>query len=283
MKIAEIIHIIESIAPLSGSASWDKSGIQVAASRSDAAHLGVMLDPALPLLHEAVNAGADMLLSHHPLILQPRFPDRLDSYHGTLALLLTHDILLYSAHTSLDSSVAGPAGWLADALRLRKRNTLEEFAPGYGFGIVGDLPASAPYPVFARKLAALLGKDTWSSCGPEPGRITRVAYCPGSGGDFRKAAAQAGADIYITGDIKYHTALDAEIPILDVGHFCLEHIMVRHFADILRESMPHITVTFFPSRDPLRPQAASMPGQAGAHTAPSKSCSQGGHAIEPLS
>lgn len=257
MKIYEIIHHIENIAPLANAAPWDNSGIQVAAICDEVAHLALMLDPTPVKIAEALRRGADMIVSHHPLLMTPRMPKTTDEYHAVLRLLFERDVALYSAHTSLDASLHGPASWLADAFSLTGRKAIEHIAdhpegePHYGFGIVGDLPEPFGYGEFTGKLAAVLGKSAWRASGPRPDSISRVAYCPGSGESVLTAAISLSADIYITGDMKYHAALETPIRTLDVGHFILEEVMTRNLADILRERCAPVTVTFIEAADPF--------------------------------
>lgn len=267
MKPYDIIKLIEKTAPLDAQAPWDASGIQVASPKTAISRAAVMLDPTLPALRQAVEAGADFILAHHPLSMKPRFPDRADDYLAILSLLFKHDVWLYSAHTSLDAAPDGPVRWLADDLGLLSVELLEpsngsgtggsgtggtEAAP-YGFGFTGLLPETLPYPAFCRLLAQSLGKSEWQVCGPVPERVGRVACCPGSGGGLLPLAVAAGADVFITGDFKYHAALDAGLAglrVLDVGHFSLEEEMMRRFAVTLADALA-VPLDFFPGRDPL--------------------------------
>ena len=257
MKTSEIITHIEKTAPLCNAAPWDNSGMQVAAVRDTVSHVALMLDPTPRGIATALKMGADMIVSHHPLAITPRLPRVLDDFHTVLSLLFSRDVPLYSAHTSLDSNLHGPASWLADAFGLTNRQALEHTAdhpegePHYGFGVVGDLPSPLPYALFTDTLAALLKKTTWRASGPMPETVSRMAYCPGSGEPFLHTAAALGADIYITGDMKYHAALEAPIRTLDVGHFILEEIMMRTFADQLRTSLAPITISYFEAADPF--------------------------------
>lgn len=257
MELSKIIEQIEKIAPLSIAAPWDNSGMQAAALRDTASHLAVVLDPTPQAIAKALAAGADMILSHHPLAIKPRLPNALDDFHAALRLLFTHDVPLYGAHTSLDANLHGPAAWLADAFALEDRFALEPIAdhpagtPGYGFGVVGKLPRALPYAELTQKLAAVLGKTTWRTAGPKPEAVSRFAYCPGSGESLLNAAVDSGADIFITGDVKYHAALETPIRVLDVGHFILEEIMMRAFAETLRKTCAPLTVSFFESADPF--------------------------------
>ena len=293
MKVFDIIKIIENTAPPGIAAAWDASGVQVAAFRPEIAHLAVMLDPCPAAMRRAIDAGADFILAHHPLAMKPRFPNVPDSYFSALSLLISNNVWLYSAHTSLDANPRGPAFWLAHALGLRDLALLEplpEFradvgrpaqnadagrpaqsaggraadAPsGYGFGFTGALPEPLAYDDFCARLAACLGKADWQACGPRPRRVSRLACCPGSGGGLVPDALCAGADVFITGDVKYHAALDARdsgLRVLDVGHFVLEEEMMRRFADRLAAELP-VPVRFFAGSDPLEgeraPQAVS--------------------------
>lgn len=263
MKISDIISVVEKTAPLSLAAPWDKSGMQVAAFRQEAVHMAVMLDPTLQSIAKAKELGADFILAHHPLSMEPRYPDAPGAYHAALSALFKADLPLYSAHTSLDANPCGPVRWLAAKLELSGVKVLEVAGqaeiPGqntsgpqdYGFGFVGDLLAPLGYQAFCKKLAAYTQKKAWRSCGPRPELVRRVACCPGSGGGMIELAQRAGADVFITGDLRYHAALDAEIHVIDIGHFQLEEVMMQEFAGLLAKSLTGLKVSFLPGRDPL--------------------------------
>ena len=268
MELSEIISVIENTAPLSIAAGWGHSGMQVAAERTLIRHLALCLDPTPVSIGNALELGADMVLSHHPLSLSPRFPDRLDSYHTVLKLLLRANVPLYASHTSLDANPDGPSGWLAKKLGLTDTRILEvtgvlRNARGQerdaGFGIAGCLPA----PLAIADILTAAGVENARLVGAEPSRrVTRVAICPGSGSSLAALAAAAGAQLLVTGDLKYHDALDAPLPILDVGHFSLEERMMRLFAQELREALPEISVSFVSSADPFvmcQPFSTSVP------------------------
>lgn len=263
MKIADIISVIEKTAPLCLAAAWDKSGMQVAAFRQEAAHMAVMLDPSLGNIMKAREMGADFLLSHHPLSMEARYPDEAGDYHSILSTLFKADIPLYSAHTSLDANPLGPVRWLGDKFGLRQMRVLEvegqaelpgqtsSFAQDYGFGFVGELPEPMSYAAFGKKLAAYSQMQAWRVCGPRAEIVRRVACSPGSGGSLIKAAEESGADLFITGDLRYHAALEARLHIIDIGHFQLEEIMMREFASLLSGQLPGVEVSFIEASDPL--------------------------------
>ena len=283
MLQSKLIALIEDAAPLEFAAEWDKSGIQVATDRDDITHLAVCLDPSPQMVEQAVEIGAEMLLTHHPLTLSARFPDKLDLYNRTLALLFRANLTLYSAHTSLDANPAGPAAWLPESLNLQNRDFLEltgqrlghEPVQG-GLGCVGDLSSPLPLAeivkILADTLSAGLCMDNLNPCfrlnGQTPPLIRRVAVCTGSGGSLLAAARNANAELFITGDMKYHDALDLIsenlapktyrrgadfFAVLDVGHFSMEEEMCRRLALLLQQTAPGLTVTFLPSREPFAP------------------------------
>lgn len=262
MKAVEIIEIIEKTAPLGAAAPWDASGVQVAGMYTAVTRVAVMLDPTLKQLTAAADYGADFVLAHHPLSMKPRFPNRQDEYQAVLSLLFTRGMWLYSAHTSLDANPQGPVRWLARELGLGALRLLEPCAPGaeeYGFGFVGDLAQPLAYDAFCRLLANAAGRGDWLACGPKPVMVARAACCPGSGGGLLEAASHAGADVFVTGDVKYHAALEAEsrgLRVLDLGHFSLEEEMMRRFAlDLERELA--VPVRFFPGTDPICPEGGA--------------------------
>ncbi len=278
MLQSDIVTIIEQTAPLSLMADWDRSGVQVASPRREVERLAVCLDPAPEQIRAAVEAGAEMILTHHPLAMRPQWTDRLNGHTDVLRLLYRHDVPLYASHTSLDANPLGPSAWLPDELGLVDRVILEKTgvftAPDGsetegGFGLAGTLPHAMTLAELCAKMRAFLPLKRM--CGVarligDPARIIRrVAVCTGSGSSLLEEAARAGADLYITGDMKYHDALallsrhDGQssnfcpMAILDAGHFSLEEEMMRRFALQLETQLDGVTVMFLPGRDPFQP------------------------------
>lgn len=124
----------------------------------------------------------------------------------------------------------------------------------YGFGCIGALPRALGWPEFEARLRELLGPFS-RMVGTRPATVTTVAYCPGSGADLGLSAFARGADVYLTGDLKYHQAQAVQDLglTLDVGHFCLEETMMRVWSENLnRELAPDgVRVIFLPGRDPF--------------------------------
>lgn len=253
MRIAEIISRIEKVANPASAASWDRSGLQVACRRLEADKMAVMLDPLPDQLKKALDWGARFILSHHPLALKPELPSELDNYYYALKYLLCEDAALYAAHTSLDVNLKGPAGWLGRALNLRYTGALEPVCEGLGYGMVGMTPLPVSFEQLLDGLCELLDmKEIVVANRPDENTlISRLAICGGSGASLIKEAEKLGAQAYITGDIKYHSALDSWIALIDVGHHSIEERMMALFAEALSAESPDLEIKFFPSKSPF--------------------------------
>jgi len=257
MNAYDIIALIEDTAPLNGAAAWDRSGVQIAGQKHDVRKLAALIDPVPDGIADAVAWGADMILTHHPLYIEPRALDKPGDFLDVARMVLAQGAWLYAAHTSLDAQPEGPAGWLARSLKLTRVRVLEQTgAPGenVGLGFIGDLPAPVAWPDFAASLAEHVQRDFWTISGDPPESIRNTAYCTGSGGSLAPAAKSAGADVYVTGDLKYHQVLGAGIFLIDVGHFSLEEEMIRLFAQDLSSGLSPkgVTVRFFKGADPFK-------------------------------
>lgn len=255
MLLKTLISGIEKAAPLFCQAEWDNSGLQVAAARQEVTHLAVFLDPLPFNIAHALSLGADFMLSHHPLCIKPQMPDKINNYHEALRLLLSANAGLYAAHTSLDANAQGPAGWLAKELGLTDLTYLENIrhCENAGFGGCGFLPAPLKSAEFIKLAMNLLDIDHAVFCGPPlPETIEKIAFCGGSGSQLMENAHKQGAQIYITGDVKYHAALDAPLPVMDIGHHSYEEKMMRLFAGELQKMFDGISVTFISSHSPFR-------------------------------
>lgn len=121
-----------------------------------------------------------------------------------------------------------------------------------GFGEVGTLPEPMAWDDFAAMLARVTGREAFTVSGPQPETVTTVAYCGGSGSSLIGNAVRAGADVLVTGDMKYHPAVETPVCVADVGHFSLEEEMMRRFAAELDEVLHGVEVKFFKGEDPFR-------------------------------
>jgi dinuclear metal center YbgI/SA1388 family protein len=240
-KLKEIIELVERIAPPVLAEEWDNSGLQVGDPGAAVSSVLIALDPVREVLDEARKAGAGLLITHHPFFFSPI--RSLDLSKGQGALLNTavrEGIAIYSAHTSLDKARPGVSDALAVLLGLKKTGPIEQdlgWPSGFGLGRVGDLPKKASVRELALKLKKALGSDRLRCAGDPERLVKRVAVCGGSGAVLIDAALAAGAEAYVTGDIKYHDALYASeegLTILDAGHYYTERYCLDWFAKALK-------------------------------------------------
>jgi len=255
MNIAEIIAEIEAVAPLEGAAAWDNCGVQVAGMEDGVSRVAVTIDPSPEAVVQALEWGADLIVTHHPLYMEPKPLSEPGYFLDSARALLATGAWLYSAHTSLDVRPEGPAGWLFRALKLSGLTVLEPNAESEtGYGFMGTLHEVLPWKDFALRLGQLVNRDFWTLAGRIPETVTTVAYCTGSGGSLMHAAEKCGCDVYITGDLKYHQALESNQFTVDVGHFSLEDRMTQELADLLADRLgPRgVKVRFLPGREPFK-------------------------------
>mgnify|MGYP006278310065 CR=1 FL=1 len=127
-------------------------------------------------------------------------------------------------------------------------------AKKFGLGLCGSLERELPADSFLQLLKEQMDITGSRFVGDPPEKIKKVAYCPGSGADLATRAFGMGADVYITGDIKYHQAQDIEEHgfALDVGHFILEEEMMRNWCGQLQKQLPELKISFIPGKDPFR-------------------------------
>ena len=244
MKVRDIINVIEEFAPLSIQESWDNSGLCVGSLDAPATSALLGLDCTEELVDEAIACGADMIITHHPLIfsgLKKITPE--DQTGAAIIKAVKAGISIYAAHTSADKVIAGVSGAMAARLGLVNVSILDEDGDGTGLGVVGDLQ----HPLSAQEAVALV-KERFSlkamrTSRPLEGHITRVAMCGGSGGSLIKAAMASGAQLYISGDISYHNFFTREgFMIMDIGHYESEIEIVEILFSLLRKNFPTFAV-----------------------------------------
>lgn len=259
MKTEKLIETIEKIAPPGIAAKWDKSGIQCFSEVDEIYKLAVCLDPVPAIVKQAIDWKAQFILSHHPLTLDPGLPDKNNNYFKILKALLAAEIWLYSAHTSLDANPEGPVKFFGEKLGLHDLAILEPIKINdavdgiYGFGLYGILDRSLALKELLKKIADILDIRHILICGPYSlnKKIKRIGYCPGSGSNCLSWAIKKNCDIFITGDMKYHTALETVIPVIDVGHHSMEEKMMFYLYCKLKEILPEMEINFFPSISPI--------------------------------
>lgn len=230
VQVHQILTVLDHLAPFALAEEWDNVGLLVGNPEADVSSILLGLDPDLHLLDEALARGANTIITHHPCIFHPLSTIITTSPTGIfLEKALTHKINCIACHTNLDLAANGVSDALAWALGL---TDLTPLRPGImlktgatGLGRVGHLAPPLSGPAFMRKLLQVVQRDTVQVAGKLPAHIKTVALCAGSGSELAESARTQGADLYLSAEIKHHTARWAEecgFCVIDGSHFGTE-------------------------------------------------------------
>ena len=243
-KVKDVTDVIEAFAPLALQEKWDNSGLCVGSPHAEVSSVLLGLDCTEELVDEAIACGADMIVTHHPLIfsgLKMISPE--DQVGAAVIKAVKAGISIYAAHTSADKVISGVSGAMAARLGLTDVEILDEDGEGTGLGVVGNLP----HPVSSEEALALVKEafnlKTLRCSRPIEGKIGRIAMCGGSGGSLIAAARRSGARLYISGDISYHNFFTpGDFMIMDIGHYESEIEIVDILFSLLRKNFPTFAV-----------------------------------------
>lgn len=250
IKVSDIAEAIEAFAPRSYQEDYDNAGLQVGDPEADVTGILVCLDVTEDVLAEAVRRDCNMIVSHHPLIFRGlKQLVGADQTQHIVIEALRRGIAIYSAHTNLDSACEGVSYEMAHSLGLQSLRPLapREGLPGVGLGVIGETSAPIPRMEFLRKV-----KETFSVAGlrysAQSGALVvrRVALCGGSGASLIGDALREHADVYITGDLKYHdfTTYGTELLLADIGHYESELCSGKILSRVIRDALPECVIFF---------------------------------------
>ena len=244
MKVKDIISTIESFAPLSIQERWDNSGLCVGSPEDEVHSVLLGLDCTPELVDEAIACGADMIVTHHPLIFSGLKNISPENMVGAAVIkAIKAGISIYAAHTSADKVLAGVSGAMAARLGLTDVEILDEDGDGTGLGVVGNLPESLPAEEMTRLVKEKFGLKVLKSSRPLEGMISRVAMCGGSGRSLIGAAMKSGAQLYVSGDISYHDFFTEKgFMIMDIGHYESEIEIVDILFSLIKKNFPTFAV-----------------------------------------
>lgn len=252
MQCSKLIEILEQLAPVECACDWDNVGLLVGRNKKEIKKVFIALDGDERAIEDAVQCGADLLLTHHPLIFKPlnRINDN-DFIAGRLMTLIKNDICCYAMHTNFDAApgcmadtAAGKLGLVRTQV-LEKEGTIKSETPEgfidlpYGIGKTGYLKQ----PVTVRELAGLVkerfGLPFVTIYGEQDIKdpVTFVGISPGAGSSMIKPALKAGVEVLITGDIGHHSGTDAasnHMAVIDAGHYGLEYLFLEFMEEFLK-------------------------------------------------
>ena len=250
--VADILKYIETIAPPHMAESWDNVGLLCGRKDRPVQKILVALDPFRSVIDEAIGIGADLILTHHPLIFGEDVKAvNTDTETGRCLLtLIENGIAAINAHTNLDMAPGGVNDILAKKLALVNVQVLNPSgtdAEGREWGLIraGEVPEQ-PLDAFLNRVKVLLGCEGLRYVnGGKP--VRKVCVGGGSCGGAIWEVAAAGCDTFVTADVKYNqfrTAYELGVNLIDAGHFHTENPTMPIVADQLRSAFPEVEVVF---------------------------------------
>ena len=247
--VADILNFVETLAPRAMKMDWDNVGMLCGSRSTPVTRVLVALDPFEHVCAEAADWGAQVIVTHHPLIFRP-VPNVTDetSVGRGLMTLIRNGISAVNAHTNLDQSPGGVNDELAKRLALVNVQVLNpcgttESGESWGLLRAGEVPEQ-PLDAFLNRVKTLLGCEGLRYVnGGRP--VRRVCVGGGSCADGMLEAIAAGCDTFVTADIKYNQFWDAQdlgLNLIDAGHFYTENPVVPVLAEKIAAAFPGVEV-----------------------------------------
>ncbi len=219
--VAQMLELVNEIAPFELAEAWDNVGLLAGHPGWNVERAMVALDLTSGALREAIGGGAQLIVTHHPILFHGRKNLREDDGEGALlAELVRARIALIAAHTNYDNAPEGLNDALAEALGLEDVGSLAH-------GLRAGMFFGSPEELLARAGERLGGTPRLYRGGRA---VARVAVCGGAGGSFWPEAKEAGCDAYLTGEVRHHEALaatEAGLTLIEAGHYHTERVMVK--------------------------------------------------------
>jgi dinuclear metal center YbgI/SA1388 family protein len=266
LRIHEIVSAFEAVAPLALQESYDNSGLIVGEMGTQVSKALLCLDSTEAVVDEAIAKGCDLIIAHHPIVFGglKRFTGG-DYVQRALIKAIRNNIAIYACHTNLDNVLRGGvneriAQQLGFAVERVLRPVAADFGSLAGVGRLDDFDVfrtagagvlcklQKPMNVldFLQHLKAKMGVEVvkYTKCDVE--MVSKVAICGGAGSFLIGDALRAGADAFITSDVKYHEFFDAEGKMLlcDIGHYESEKYTIDLFSNILSAKFPKFATIF---------------------------------------
>lgn len=249
MKCKDIINVLEEQWPSSYALDWDNVGLLVGDKEQEVNHIFVALDLTDEVIEEAITAKADLIITHHPLIFSGLKQVTTENLTARRVMrLIANGISCYAMHTNFD--VISMAKLNEDAIKISDTTVLSitkviDTNQVYGIGRVGQIHQTMNLIQYASFVKEALKVPQVLYYGEENTILERVAISGGSGKSVIKDARSKGADVLITGDVDYHSAMDAiaeGLTIIDAGHYGTEYIFMNYVTCTLKDLLEGVSV-----------------------------------------
>ena len=249
MKIRELIAEIEAFAPLHLQESYDNSGLIVGRMDDEVYAALLAVDVTEEVIDEAISEGCDIIITHHPIIFTPLKRFNSATYvERCVERAIRSGIALYACHTNLDSTPNGMSWQVGSMIGLGAMRVLEprKDNPDAGFGVVGTLPRPESAKSLLQRIKSIfvVGAIRYSDIPSEDFVVRTVAVCTGAGRSLIDDAMAAGADLYVTADLRYNDFMAGEgrMILADIGHFESEFCAIRILYDVISKKMSNFAV-----------------------------------------
>ncbi len=251
MRVGELLNFINELAPWAYAETWDNVGLMVGSRQNGVKQVLLCMDVTSKVIREAIDCGAELIISHHPFLFAKLGKLDFDTIKGQqIQTLVAKNISVISAHTNLDVAAGGVNDTLAETIGLKGLRNLKPYVPqGYerdlGLGRTGFLENETDFNDFINNVKKSLNITNLRVIGTHPDKVKNVAVFCGSFDVELDYLRSLGQDVLITGDLKYHTALDARelgLCIADVGHFASEHVILSKLQKLLEDKFASIEV-----------------------------------------
>ena len=258
MLCKEIVQVIEAAYPREAALDFDNVGLLAGRAEKEVESVYIALDATDAVIDRAVEAGADMLITHHPLIFSPlkKVTDE-DFVSRRVVKLIQNDISYYAMHTNYD--VLGMAELAEKILGIRDSEvldiTMEKDGKPEGIGRIGELEKPMTLEECCVYVKHKLNLGSLKVFGDMQAEVSRLAISPGSGKTAIAAAIAKGADVLVTGDIGHHDGLDAVeqgLAVIDAGHYGTEYIFIDDMRRFLEDKLPVLDVITTPVIHPFQ-------------------------------
>lgn len=258
MLCREIMQVIEASYPRDAALDFDNVGLLAGRAEKEVKKVYIALDATDIVIDHAVEEGADLLITHHPLIFSPlkKVTDE-DFISRRIVKLIQNDISYYAMHTNYD--VLGMAELSEKVLGIRDAEvldvTMEKDGKPEGIGRVGMLEKPMSLEECCVYVKHKLNLGSLKVFGDMRAEVSRLAVSPGSGKTAVAAALVKRADVLVTGDIGHHDGLDAVeqgLSVIDAGHYGTEYIFIDDMKRFLEDKLPVLDVVTTPVVHPFQ-------------------------------
>ena len=251
MEIRELIEKLEEKYPLDLQEEWDNSGLQIGNPNNELKNVMISLDLEEEGIDEAIKNDCNLIITHHPYIFRDiRNIDFTDQFYNRLEKVIKNDISVYSMHTNLDKAYGGLNDNLAAILGLKNIKVLENGAdPGLGrYGDIDQISAKD----LALEIKDKLKANGLICYGNMHKKVKRFGICGGAGSELFDDCLKLGLDAMVTGDVKYHEAMDYSdkgLLIIDPGHFASENHVIYMLEDLIKDMIANKVFTYSKTDD----------------------------------